>query len=87
MGFYHFSNNNLSIRRACADAIGNYDIRIRITPLQTLVDNTRYRLTFSGKILGIDFSAGEGCVPPAGRSSDQHVALDDAKVTHNAPRH
>jgi hypothetical protein len=37
------------------DTAGNYDIRIRVTPLQTLVDNTRYRIQFSGQILGIDF--------------------------------
>ena len=36
-------------------ATGDYDIRVRVTPLQTLVDNTRYRLTFAGKILGIDY--------------------------------
>jgi len=34
---------------------GDYDIRIRVTPLQTLVDNTRYRLSFSGGVLGVDF--------------------------------
>lgn len=27
MGFFHFSNNNLSIRRACAEAVGKYDLR------------------------------------------------------------
>jgi hypothetical protein len=37
------------------DIDGNYDIRIRVTPLQTLVDNTRYRLTISGDVLGLDF--------------------------------
>jgi len=36
-------------------ATGDYDIRIRVTPLQTLVDNTRYRLTFAGRVLGIDY--------------------------------
>jgi hypothetical protein len=37
------------------DELGNLDIRIRVTPLQTLVDNTRYRISFSGQVLGIDF--------------------------------
>jgi hypothetical protein len=37
------------------DIDGNYDIRIRVIPLQTLVDNTRYRISFSGQVLGIDF--------------------------------
>jgi len=36
------------------DVNGDYDIRIRVTPLQTLVDNTRYRILYSGNILGID---------------------------------
>ena len=31
------------------------DIRIRVTPRQTLVDNARYRLVFKGYILGLDF--------------------------------
>lgn len=26
MGFFHFSNNNLSIRRSCAEEIGSYDL-------------------------------------------------------------
>jgi hypothetical protein len=34
---------------------GQYDVKILVQPLETLVDNTRYRLTFSGTILGIDF--------------------------------
>ena len=34
---------------------GSYDVRIVVEPLGTLVDNTRYRLTFGGNILGIDF--------------------------------
>jgi len=34
---------------------GEYDVRIVVQPLGTLVDNTRYRLTFDGGILGIDF--------------------------------
>jgi Glycosyl transferase family group 2 len=25
MGFFHFSNNNLAIRKACAEAVGSYD--------------------------------------------------------------
>ncbi|MHC4939215.1 MAG: hypothetical protein ACYTHK_09630 [Planctomycetota bacterium] len=37
------------------DENGNYDIRIRVTPAQTLVDNTRYRIVISGEVLGIDF--------------------------------
>jgi hypothetical protein len=36
-------------------ATGDYDLRIRITPQGTLVDNTRYRLSISGDILGLDF--------------------------------
>ena len=35
---------------------GALTIFIRVTPVQTLVDDARYRLTFSGSILGIDFS-------------------------------
>ncbi|MHC4937490.1 MAG: hypothetical protein ACYTHK_00800 [Planctomycetota bacterium] len=37
------------------DAEGNYDTRIRIVPQQTLVDDTRYRITVSGEVLGLDF--------------------------------
>ncbi|MEM8883886.1 MAG: hypothetical protein AAGD14_07455 [Planctomycetota bacterium] len=37
------------------DSFGNLDVRIRIRPIQTLVDNTRYRLSISGEVLGIDF--------------------------------
>jgi hypothetical protein len=29
LGFFHFSNNNLAIRRDCASAIGGYDPRLR----------------------------------------------------------
>jgi hypothetical protein len=46
---------NVEVVQSIDAATGDYDIRIRVTPLQTLVDNTRYRLTFSGQILGIDF--------------------------------
>jgi len=38
-----------------ADLNGNVDFFIRVRPIQTLVDDARYRLTFSGNILGIDF--------------------------------
>jgi len=41
--------------QAIDPATGDYDIRIRVTPLQTLVDNTRYRLTLAGAVLGIDY--------------------------------
>jgi len=34
---------------------GGYSVKIYAQPLGTLVDNTRYRLTFDGTILGIDF--------------------------------
>ncbi|MEM8883885.1 MAG: hypothetical protein AAGD14_07450 [Planctomycetota bacterium] len=37
------------------DTEGNLDTRIRIRPLGTLVDNTRYRIQLSGSILGLDF--------------------------------
>ena len=37
------------------DAVGDYAVFIRVRPIQTLIDNARYRLSFSGKILGIDF--------------------------------
>ena len=37
------------------DENGDYDIRIRVTPVQTLVDNTRYRIIFSGEVLGLDY--------------------------------
>jgi len=42
-------------RQSIDPETGEHDIRIRLTPLQTLVDNTRYRLTLSGRILGVDF--------------------------------
>lgn len=29
MGFFHFSNNNLSIRKRCAEEIGKYDLKAR----------------------------------------------------------
>ncbi|MCK6460578.1 MAG: hypothetical protein L6Q95_11880 [Planctomycetes bacterium] len=34
---------------------GAYDVKIVVQPRVTLVDNTRYRLTFAGAIIGIDF--------------------------------
>ena len=40
------------------DGLGDtpaYERYIRVRPVQTLVDNARYRLAFSGNILGIDF--------------------------------
>ena len=57
------------------DASGEIRVFIRVTPLVTLVDNTRYRLTFAGSILGIDFRktfvgenglTGDGTSPLAG---------------------
>jgi len=57
----HFGNSisfRVAIRTSVVQSVdvnGNYDIRIRVTPLQTLVDNTRYRLVLSGDILGLDF--------------------------------
>ncbi|MHC4341173.1 MAG: hypothetical protein ACYSX0_13300 [Planctomycetota bacterium] len=35
--------------------LGELDIFIRVSALQTLVDDARYRLSFGGEILGIDF--------------------------------
>jgi hypothetical protein len=35
--------------------VDTYDVRLVITPLFALVDNTRYRLVVSGSVLGIDF--------------------------------
>jgi hypothetical protein len=37
------------------NAAGVVDVRIRVIPQILLVDDTRYRLTFSGQILGLDF--------------------------------
>jgi hypothetical protein len=37
------------------DAQGQREVRIVVSPIQTLVDNTRYRLRFSGSILGLDY--------------------------------
>ena len=37
------------------DANGQMQVRITVQAIQTLVDNTRYRLSFSGQILGLDF--------------------------------
>ncbi|MEM8885285.1 MAG: hypothetical protein AAGD14_14550, partial [Planctomycetota bacterium] len=37
------------------DTAGNLDTRIRIRPVGTLVDNTRYRIQLSGNILGLDY--------------------------------
>jgi len=37
------------------DAQGELDVRIVITPLYTLVDDTRYRLRVSGAVSGLDF--------------------------------
>jgi hypothetical protein len=34
---------------------GQIEVRLVVTPIYTLVDDTRYRLTFSGGILGLDF--------------------------------
>lgn len=37
------------------NAQGQIETRILVTPIYTLVDDTRYRLTFAGSILGLDF--------------------------------
>ncbi|HEX5138970.1 MAG TPA: hypothetical protein VFY93_18510 [Planctomycetota bacterium] len=37
------------------DAQGNIEARLVVTPIYTLVDDTRYRITFAGSILGLDF--------------------------------
>jgi hypothetical protein len=37
------------------DAAGQIEVRIRVIPQIVLVDDTRYRLQFSGNILGLDF--------------------------------
>ncbi|MHC4974766.1 MAG: hypothetical protein ACYTG3_20815, partial [Planctomycetota bacterium] len=37
------------------NAAGVVEVRIRVIPQIVLVDDTRYRLTFSGNILGLDF--------------------------------
>ena len=34
---------------------GDVEVRIIVTPVYTLVDDTRYRITFSGSVLGLDF--------------------------------
>jgi len=45
---------NVSVVQS-SDDLGGYDVRIRVSPLQTLVDNTRYRLVIGGDVLGLDF--------------------------------
>jgi hypothetical protein len=46
----------LSVRtQQGVDAQGQIETRIIVTPIYTLVDDTRYRITFSGTILGLDF--------------------------------
>jgi hypothetical protein len=37
------------------DALGNLDVYVIIRPLGTMIDDTRYRIIFSGEILGLDF--------------------------------
>jgi hypothetical protein len=59
------------------DDQGSPDIRVRITPLQTLVDNTRYRIVLSGQVLGIDFRktfAGDN-----GLTGDGETRIDGAR--------
>lgn len=59
------------------DLDGNYDIRIRITPIATLVDNTRYRVIISGEVLGLDFRktfSGDN-----GLTGDGETAVDQVK--------
>ncbi|MFI5402066.1 MAG: hypothetical protein ACHQ1G_03945, partial [Planctomycetota bacterium] len=45
---------NVSVEQKVLET-GEYDVRIVVQPLITLVDNTRYRLSFSGSVIGIDF--------------------------------
>jgi hypothetical protein len=45
---------NVTVEQQILDT-GEYDVKIVVQPLITLVDNTRYRLVFGGSILGIDF--------------------------------
>ncbi|HEX5137036.1 MAG TPA: hypothetical protein VFY93_08700, partial [Planctomycetota bacterium] len=45
---------NVGVQQTILDT-GEYSVKIWVQPLGTLVDNTRYRLTFDGTILGIDF--------------------------------
>jgi hypothetical protein len=44
----------VSVEQTILDT-GEYDVKIIVQPLVTLVDNTRYRITFGGNILGVDF--------------------------------
>jgi len=38
-----------------ANPDGTFDVFVRVVPVQTLVDDARYRIIFSGQILGLDF--------------------------------
>ena len=45
----------VSVVQGADETTGEIRVFLRVTPLVTLVDNTRYRLRFSGNILGVDF--------------------------------
>ncbi|MHC4931890.1 MAG: hypothetical protein ACYTGV_06845, partial [Planctomycetota bacterium] len=62
------------------DAQGDLVIFIKVTSLQTLADNGRYRLTFSGDILGIDFRQqfrGENGLTGDGQSLVEGVVFEE----------
>jgi len=53
-GVSHRVPIRLDVEQGLGDS-GQLEIRVIVTPVQTLVDNTRYRIQFSGQILGVDF--------------------------------
>jgi len=68
---------NVEVVQGLNDA-GVVEVRIRIIPLFTLVDDARYRIVFSGNILGIDFR--ETFIGDNGLTGDGQTQLSGADV-------
>jgi len=69
--------------RQSVDAQGVADVTVRVTPQGGLVDNTRYRLIFSGSILGIDFR--KTFIGENGLTGDGQTVLPGDLVPYEEP--
>jgi len=65
------------------DSDGNLDIRITVTPLFTLVDNTRYQIRFSGNILGLDFR--KAFIGENGLTGDGETVVTGGSLPYEEP--
>jgi len=73
----------LAVSQQMLDDQGEHIVRIVVTPLFTLVDNTRYRISFTGQILGIDFR--EQFIGANGLTGDGQTILPGETIPYPEP--